>query len=106
MTATAIYLIRHAETTWNAERRFQGTLDAPLSPRGVRQVAALAAALRDVPLAAVYTSPMMGAPLSAYWRIRQHNAAYNVVEVEEGRTRVLVLNEISHLDEHAWHPAS
>jgi len=34
MPPTRVYLIRHAETTWNAERRLQGTLDAPLSHHG------------------------------------------------------------------------
>jgi broad specificity phosphatase PhoE len=56
--ATRIYLIRHAETTWNAEGRLQGTRDAPLSDRGRRQVDRLINALRDVRFAAVYSSPL------------------------------------------------
>jgi broad specificity phosphatase PhoE len=32
-----IYLLRHGETEWNAERRFQGRLDSPLTGRGVEQ---------------------------------------------------------------------
>jgi len=58
MHPTVIYLIRHAETTWNAEGRLQGTLDAPLSERGQEQVRRLVEALRAVPLAAVYSSPL------------------------------------------------
>ncbi len=58
MPPTVIYLIRHAETTWNAEGRLQGTLDAPLSERGQEQVRRLVEALRAVPLAAVYSSPL------------------------------------------------
>ncbi|MBM3470498.1 MAG: histidine phosphatase family protein [Armatimonadetes bacterium] len=58
MSPTTIYLIRHAETTWNAEGRLQGTLDAPLSERGQEQVRRLIEALRAVPLAAVYSSPL------------------------------------------------
>jgi broad specificity phosphatase PhoE len=40
-------LIRHAETAWVAEDRFQGRLDPPLSPRGVRQAELLAARLAE-----------------------------------------------------------
>lgn len=29
-----IYLLRHGETTWNRERRYQGLTDIPLSDRG------------------------------------------------------------------------
>jgi broad specificity phosphatase PhoE len=32
-----IYLLRHGETEWNAERRFQGGLDSPLTARGIEQ---------------------------------------------------------------------
>lgn len=34
---TALLLLRHGETTWNAERRWQGWADAPLSALGERQ---------------------------------------------------------------------
>ncbi|HEV8516103.1 MAG TPA: histidine phosphatase family protein [Candidatus Limnocylindrales bacterium] len=35
-------LVRHAESTWVAESRFQGRLDPPLSDRGIRQARLLA----------------------------------------------------------------
>ena len=55
MTAlpTAVYLVRHAETTWNAARRMQGRMDAPLSERGIWQAQRLAAAMRGLSIAAV-----------------------------------------------------
>lgn len=50
----AILLVRHAESTWNAEGRWQGQGDPPLSPRGVEQARALAARLAsDAPTAIV-----------------------------------------------------
>jgi phosphoserine phosphatase len=53
-----IYLIRHGETDWNKMRRFQGRGDLPLNETGRKQVGALASALKDIPLTAIYTSPL------------------------------------------------
>jgi broad specificity phosphatase PhoE len=57
MSAT-IVLVRHGETDWNRERRFQGHADQPLNDVGRRQARELADALQGEPLAAVYTSPL------------------------------------------------
>jgi len=52
-----IYLIRHAESLWNSERRVQGTcLQVPLSPTGRTQARLLGRRLRTLPLRAVYSS--------------------------------------------------
>jgi probable phosphoglycerate mutase len=37
-----LWLIRHGETEWNAQKRFQGHLDVPLSPVGIGQAFRLA----------------------------------------------------------------
>lgn len=37
-----IWYVRHGETEWNAQRRFQGHLDIPLSPVGIGQAFRLA----------------------------------------------------------------
>lgn len=37
MSVTQLYLIRHGETTWNAEGRLQGQSESNLSERGVAQ---------------------------------------------------------------------
>jgi broad specificity phosphatase PhoE len=55
---TRLLLIRHGEATGNAELRFLGTTDAPLTARGQAQALALAEACRALPLAAIYTSPL------------------------------------------------
>jgi len=41
-----IYLALHGETEWNRERRFQGRLDSPLTPRGIHQAQLMGATLR------------------------------------------------------------
>jgi probable phosphoglycerate mutase len=43
-----ILLLRHGETQWNVERRFQGQGDSPLTERGLRQVQAMAGLVADL----------------------------------------------------------
>ena len=62
---TQLLLIRHGETTWNAEHRIQGQLDIPLSPLGVLQSARLAEYLANEPIDAVYSSGQSRAWLTA-----------------------------------------
>ena len=57
-TPVRILLVRHGETVFNVERRWQGQSDSPLTERGVAQARQLAAALQDEPLRAVYSSDL------------------------------------------------
>jgi len=56
-----LYCIRHGETTYNAEGRIQGQFDSVLSPLGQKQSLAIARALRDAPIEAVFASPLQRA---------------------------------------------
>lgn len=58
MTETRILLIRHGQTDWNLNGRWQGQLDVPLNHEGKAQAAALAAYLGDSALTAVHTSDL------------------------------------------------
>jgi 2,3-bisphosphoglycerate-dependent phosphoglycerate mutase len=51
-----LWLIRHGETTWNAEKRIQGPMDSPLSDLGVRQAKVLRARLSTKKFDVVYSS--------------------------------------------------
>ena len=53
-----IYLVRHGETAWNKAKIFRGRRDIPLNEQGRLEAACAARALRQVPLAAVYSSPL------------------------------------------------
>jgi probable phosphoglycerate mutase len=52
------YFLRHGETTWNAEGRTQGQLDAPLSERGISQAGAAAQILKREKISRIIASPL------------------------------------------------
>jgi broad specificity phosphatase PhoE len=56
--ATTIVLVRHGETDWNRERRFQGHADVSLNEAGRRQAEALTDELAGECFAAAYSSPL------------------------------------------------
>ena len=58
---TRILLVRHGETDFNLKHRFQGRIDIPLNKEGNNQAQALALALKDESLTAIYSSPLMRA---------------------------------------------
>ncbi len=62
-----IYLVRHGETEWNRIQRFQGRINLPLNKKGKKQAKALALALRNIPLKAIYTSPLIRALETSYF---------------------------------------
>lgn len=60
-----ILLCRHGETLWNAEGRYQGRMDIPLSETGERQAAALGERLKGLPIARAIASPLSRARRTA-----------------------------------------
>jgi probable phosphoglycerate mutase len=55
-----VLLVRHGETEWNRERRYQGRFDSPLTERGIGQARAIGALLRRLPGAA--EAPLVTSP--------------------------------------------
>lgn len=70
-----LFLVRHGETVWNAEHRFQGHSDVPLSERGRAQAAALASALARIPFGHAYSSDLQRALETAQTILAERNPA-------------------------------
>ncbi len=51
-----LYVVRHGQTKWNVERRFQGWLDSPLTENGVKCAADLRDQLSHIQFDACYAS--------------------------------------------------
>lgn len=60
-----LFLIRHGETDWNKQGRFQGREDIPLNETGIKQALNCGQALKGEHYAAVITSPLMRAKKTA-----------------------------------------
>ena len=63
--AATVYIIRHAEAEGNIYRRCHGLYDSLLTPRAYQQLPCLAKRFENVPLAAVYASPLFRARTTA-----------------------------------------
>ena len=64
-TATEFWVVRHGESTWNVDGRYQGQTDVPLSQVGILQAATLAERLTGQLFSAVYTSDLLRASQTA-----------------------------------------
>lgn len=60
-----VLLVRHGETPWNAEGRYQGQIDIPLSAAGEEQARLLQKRLLSVPIDRAVASPLQRARATA-----------------------------------------
>ena len=88
-TPVRILLVRHGETAFNVEGRWQGQSDSPLTERGLAQARELSRALAQEPIAAVYSSDLGRALNTAGEVARPHQLAVQtdtrLREVDTGR---------------------
>lgn len=98
---TMLWLIRHGETSWNAEGRVQGQTDVPLSDVGHSQARALADQLAGRSFGALYSSDLqrvtqtalpvsqtLGLPIRAEPRLRErHYGMFETLTYAEVKVR-------------------
>lgn len=79
-----IYLVRHGETDWNRQGRFQGREDIALNENGILQAKHCGRALKGEAFKAVVTSPLIRARKTA--EIMAQNLEISHLIIEEGIT--------------------
>ncbi len=62
---TELWIVRHGQTDWNVEGRYQGQADQPLNVVGLAQAEAAAKQLRGKTFAAIYSSDLQRARVTA-----------------------------------------
>jgi broad specificity phosphatase PhoE len=93
---TTLLLVRHGETDWNRDGRWQGHANTPLNERGREQARALSDQLGGEPIAAVYASTLR----RAYATAEPIAAAHGLAVVRDPR-----LNEINQGEWEGLRPA-
>ncbi len=83
-----IFLIRHGETNWNKEGRFQGQIDIPLNDNGKNQARKTFEYLRNIPFNKAFSSSMYR-PYETAQIILQNNKDLKIEKID-------ALVEISH----------
>ena len=53
-----IYFVRHGQTVWNVEKRFQGLSDSPLTELGITQAKLLGEKLKDIKFNKFYSTSL------------------------------------------------
>lgn len=83
-----LLLVRHGETEWNRQKKFQGQIDVPLNDNGREQSRSAGEFLKDVPIEFGVSSPMLRPKETAEIILKYHPN----VELE----LLTDLSEISH----------
>jgi len=98
-----ILLARHGETPWNAEGRYQGREDIPLSARGEAQARALGERLAGVVIDRAVASPLSRAANTARLALGEARADMlttdaGLLEIAHGEWEGLLASEIAARD--------
>lgn len=84
-----VYLLRHGETTFNADgNKYCGRTDAELTPKGIRQAEEVAALLADIKFDCVYSSPL--------------KRAYETAKIASGNKEVIKDERLIEMDFGRW----
>ena len=86
---TTFYYLRHGETDWNRQRRFQGQVDNPLNAVGAEQARAASEQVRNIEIKAIYASPLRRAIETARYFQTALGCRLDVIDITD---------EISHGD--------
>ena len=89
------YFVRHGETDWNKQKRFQGREDIPLNESGVRQARELGESyFKDKKILAIFTSPLKRAVMTG----EEISKACSKSALTPGKIPVIVDNRLIERD--------
>ena len=74
-----LLIVRHGETSWNAEGRIQGHTDVGLSDEGDRQARMVAQRLAKLPIDVAYSSDLSRASETAQWILEKREVALHAI---------------------------
>ena len=93
-----IFIVRHGETDWNKEGRFQGQIDIPLNENGKAQAKKASEYLKEIKFNKVYSSSMIRPFETAQIILGNNNLEINkideLVEISHGLWEGKLENEI------------
>jgi len=96
---TRLIVVRHGQTVWNLERKYQGHSDIALTDKGLRQAEAVGARFADEKIDAVYASDLSRAFKTAECIAARHRLTVRVVpalrEIKFGDWEGLTYEQIS-----------
>jgi probable phosphoglycerate mutase len=96
---TRLILIRHGETDWNVEGRYQGQADPPLNQQGLAQAHQLTQKLQSAGLDMLYSSPLRRALETAQILAEALNIPLHtdsrLMEIHQGEWQTLLYTEIA-----------
>jgi len=95
---TELILIRHGETDWNNEGRYQGQSDVPLNATGQKQAEDLAQKLRQETLDAIFSSDLARAQQTAQVLSDMNGASLfldsRLREIDQGEWEGMLFDDI------------
>lgn len=97
----SIVLIRHGETDWNVEGRYQGQADPPLNSKGIHQAYQLVDELINSSIEVLYTSPLKRTRQTAEIIARQFDIKPidepRYMEIDQGDWQTRLRSDIENL---------
>jgi probable phosphoglycerate mutase len=95
-----VLLVRHGETEWNRQKKFQGQIDVPLNENGRAQSEKAAEFLADVPIDRAVSSPMARPKETAEIILKRHPGVpldldENLLEIGHGKWEGKLEEEIA-----------
>jgi alpha-ribazole phosphatase len=100
-----LLLVRHGETQWNSQNRYQGHADVPLNDKGLQQARLLSHRLAKYDLQAIYSSDLQRAWATAQAIARAHSCPI-LAEPDLREMSFGVWQSLTYAEIQAQHPQS